>query len=181
MHYVLPQDMFFLVVQYALEPFLHKGTRGTSAQWMHSTALAETMMASRKFRYTDATTAPYELIVKIEKNYTDTVAYMHERKEGTLKRTIPSEGKKTMVARVELRDRTTKKPYLKPFTVTVQGQYDFVNPTSVNDAEFQKTSLLEYSLGQLDAEEVAKVDMQGPMFQELAKKIAEGLARAPKE
>ena len=105
---------------------------------------------------------------------------------GEVKRLYPDEGRKTITALVTLQDFKTKQPLIKPFRVTSQTSYDFVNPVAKKDIEFIdlngiKKSTLQYSLGQLDSEEGARGEASNLLYQDLAFKIAEVLARAPKQ
>ncbi len=149
-------------------------------------SLARAIATSGKFRYT-SDVAPYELLIKFENNYTDTIGYewdVNAATGGEVKRLYPDEGRKTIVALVTLQDCKTKEPLLKPFKVSSQVSYDFVNPSALKDIEFtdlygSKQSSLQYSLGQLDSEEGARAEASYAAFQDLAGKIAEVLARAP--
>ncbi len=148
-------------------------------------ALAQSLSETGKYVYTSYD-APYELIVKIEKNVTDTTGYAWDVDPSTgltVNRLYPSEGRKVVGALVTLQNSKTKEALLEPFRVSAQANYDFVNPTAVKDIEYigldgKKGTVLQYSLGQLDSEEGAKGEVQHPIFKELAYKIGEAIVRA---
>ncbi len=149
-------------------------------------ALARAISETGRYRYTSES-APYELLIKFENNYTDTIGYewdVNAATGGEVKRLYPDEGRKTVAVLVTLQDSKTKERVLEPFTVSVQANYDFVNPVALKDIEFQDfmgrmQTTLQYSLGQLDSEEGARSEVTKPLFQDLANKIAETLVRVP--
>ncbi len=148
--------------------------------------LARSISETGKYRYT-SNKSLNELIVTFEKEYVDTIGYEWDVNAATginLERLYPDEGRKTVIATVTLLDSRTKQPIIEPFKVSAQVNYDFVNPVALNDIEFKdmwgrKQTTLQYSLGQLDSEEGARSASQEPLYQELAKKITEGLRRSP--
>ena len=149
-------------------------------------SLARAISETGRYRYSSGD-APYELLIKIESNLTDTIGYEWDVNAATgkeVKRLYPDEGRKTIVAFVTLIDAKTKEIVLEPFKVTAQANYDFVNPVAKKDIEFtdflgREQSTLQYSLGQLDSEEGARGEVLRPLFADLATKIAEVLVRAP--
>jgi hypothetical protein len=148
--------------------------------------LAREISETGKYRYSSSDTLN-ELVIKFENEYVDTIGYEWDVNAATgvnLNRLYPDEGRKTVVALVTLLDSKTKKPIVEPFKVSASANYDFVNPVALKDIEFQdmwgqKQTTLQYSLGQLDSEEGARSVSHHPLYQELAKKIVEGLRRAP--
>ncbi len=149
-------------------------------------ALARAISETGRYRYSSES-ATYELLIKFENNYTDTIGYEWDVNAATgaeVKRLYPDEGRKTVVVLVTLQDSKTKEKVLEPFKVSVQANYDFVNPVALKDIEFRdfmgrEQTTLQYSLGQLDSEEGARSEVSGPLFQDLANRIAEILVRAP--
>ena len=93
----------------------------------------------------------------------------------------PSEGMREVVAKIELVDIKSGDSVIKPFFLSATADYDFVNPTVREAVEFplnnETTSVLQYSLGQLDSEEGAKSASYKPAYEKLAKKIINRLNR----
>jgi hypothetical protein len=149
-------------------------------------SLAKAISETGKFRYSSETT-DNQLVVKFVNNYTDTIGYSWDINPATgaqVNRLYPGEGRKSITALVTLKSASSKDPLLEPFNVSFQAAYDYVNPVSKKQIEFKdkigKThSTLQYSLGQLDSEEGARAESLHPLYQGLAKKIAETLVRAP--
>lgn len=149
-------------------------------------SLARALSETGKYRYSSLN-APYELIVKIDKTFVDTIGYEWDVDAATgqiVNRLYPNEGRKTVLALVTLQDSVTKEPVVKPFRVTASANYDFVNPVALKDIEFTDSqgkvqTVLQYSLGQLDSEEGARGEVSIPLFEDLASKIKEVLIRAP--
>jgi hypothetical protein len=149
-------------------------------------SLAKAISETGKFKYSSEP-QDNQLIVKFVNNYTDTIGYSWDINPATgaaVNRLYPGEGRKSIVANITLKNSKSKDPVLEPFNVTFQATYDYVNPVSKKQIEFKdkagKThSTLQYSLGQLDSEEGARLESANPLYQGLAKKIAETLVRAP--
>lgn len=148
--------------------------------------LARAISATGKYRYS-SNDAPAELVVKFENTYTDTIGYAWDVNAATgvnVNRLYQSEGRKTIVALITLKNAKTGDLLVEPFRVSAQVNYDFVNPSALKNIEFtngvgSKETTLHYSLGQLDSEEGARSEATHPLYQELANKIAEVLVRAP--
>lgn len=148
--------------------------------------LARAISETGKYKYTsgDATRV---LIIKFENEYVDTIGYEWDVNAATgveLNRLYPDEGRKTVNVLVSLFDSRTNDPVIEPFRVVAQANYDFVNPVALKDIEFsdtkgQRQTTLQYSLGQLDSEEGARSASNITLYQDLAKKISDGLRRAP--
>ncbi len=149
--------------------------------------IARSISESGKFRYS-SDFAPCELIVAFENSYTDTIGYEWDVNAASgqeVSRLYPDEGRRTVVALITLRDAKTKDPILKPFKISVRADYDFVNPVAKKDIEFKdffgnEHTTLQYSLGQLDSEEGAKVEAGESLYRQLAGKIVDVLGRAPR-
>ena len=148
--------------------------------------IARSLSESGKFQYSSGK-APFELIVAIQNSYTDTIGYewdVNAASGGEVSRLYPDEGRKTVVALITLQDVNTKEPLLKPFTISLQADYDYVNPVAKKDIEFKDAfgnnrTTLQYSLGQLDSEEGARSEAVESVYRQLAGKIVEVLGRAP--
>lgn len=140
--------------------------------------LAVLVASTRKYKYTSFNSR-YQLLVKIESDETEHIGYMWDRDSivgERLNKLYPSEGRRSVVAKVIIIDTITNKDLIEPFTVTVNSDFDFVNPTSIKNIEFtdtsqQKQTSLQYSLGQLDSQEGSSVEVAHPLFDKLAEKI----------
>ncbi len=149
-------------------------------------ALAKAISETGKYRYSSGN-APYELVIKIENSFTDTIGYEWDVNAVTgmdVNRLYADEARKTVVALVTLIDCKTNEQVLEPFKVSAQVNYDYVNSVAKKDVEFRdflgkETSTLQYSMGQLDSSEGAGNEAFRPLFLELAVKIGEVLNRAP--
>ncbi|OGN61419.1 MAG: hypothetical protein A3F09_03465 [Chlamydiae bacterium RIFCSPHIGHO2_12_FULL_49_11] len=146
--------------------------------------LAKEIAASRAFTYEHR--APYVLSLKRVEDKVDVIGYMWDRDpiSGALQdRLYPSEERRLLEYEVSVIARGTGKNLIEPFVVEVESDYDFVNPTSLQNIEFtsppgQTRSVLQFSLGQLDSEEGARTQSFITEYQKLAKKIVAGLARS---
>ena len=82
---------------------------------------------------------------------------------------------------VSIYDTQESEYLVSPFKLTAHVDYDFVNPTALKNIEFtdrqgEKRSVLQYSLGQLDSEEGAKIESAQPLNQQIAQKIVRALS-----
>ncbi len=96
-------------------------------------------------------------------------------------RLIPNEGRRTITVELTLVDSQTQKVVHGPIKVSASSDYDFVDSDSLQDTSFinpagARTSVLFFSLGQLDSVDGAKKSAATPIHARLARKIVEGLA-----
>lgn len=129
--------------------------------------------------------AKYELKIDIVGDRCSKISFMWDRHPGTnIRKEVfyNSEGSREIVAKVQLVDARTKKIAIKPFFLRTFADYDFVNPTNRSNIEFDEddraASILQYSLGQLDSEEGAKIESYRAAYQRLAEKIVSRLAKS---
>ncbi len=149
--------------------------------------LAKVVSESPGFRYSSSASARYSLEVKIISDSNETIGYTWDQKPITgefIKRLFPNEGRRKVKAQVSLYDTEKNKNAISPYTIEGFADYDFVNPTAIkniefNDAQGDAQSVLQYSLGQLDSEEGARIESFQPLSQTLASYIMEALRRAP--
>lgn len=148
--------------------------------------LARAISQTGKYKYTSGESTA-DIVIKFENEYVDTIGYEWDVNAATgveLNRLYPDEGRKSIVLLVSLCDSKTKDLLIEPFKVSAMASYDFVNPVALKDIEFtdkqgERQTTLQFSLGQLDSEEGARSASNLTLYQDLAKKIAEGLRRAP--
>ena len=146
--------------------------------------LAKELSKSGHFIYSSGE-AHYRLDVAIVEDKKETVGYAWDQAPVTgafIKRLYPNEGRRKVKVSVSLVDTVKKKAVVPPFFVSVSTDYDFVNPTALQNVQFkdihgQVQSVLQYSLGQLDSEEGARQETAGPLSQMLATEIVSALLR----
>lgn len=149
-------------------------------------ALAARLSESRKFAYTSSATSRAKLVVDITKDSAENVGQGVIRDPKTKAmgdKFIPTEANRTLFAKVSVVDRDNGKDLIEPFVVSASVDFDFVEPTSVNAvrhyrANGDETTLLQYSMGQLDSRESALGESASSIYDQLSKKIIIGLKRA---
>jgi|JI9StandDraft_1071089.scaffolds.fasta_scaffold22057_4 hypothetical protein len=140
--------------------------------------LAKELTSSGGFIYT-AHTCRYQLIVEILQDKIDAVGYSWDKTplEGDReKRLYPSEERRVIQAKVRILDTDTDKDRVPPFLVTSRVQFDFVNPTVLENIEFvdltgEKMTVLQFSQGQLDSQEGGRDASYKPLYKDLASRI----------
>lgn len=131
--------------------------------------------------YTDA--APLTLEAKIVADEKERIGYRYDRDETSsdlIDRLRPTESKRVMTVVVTLKDERTGKVILGPKKVTSRVDYDYVNFDTITDLRVTPpggapTSVLAFSLGQLDAVEGAELAALEPLYRKLAILIADGI------
>ena len=131
--------------------------------------------------YTDA--ASLTLATKIVTDQKERIGYRYDRKgteSNRISRLRPTESKRVMTVLVTLKDESTGKTIFGPKKVTARVDYDYVNFDTINDLGFTPsggplTSVLAFSLGQLDAVEGAENAALDPLYRKLAILIADGI------
>ncbi|MEX0962038.1 MAG: LPS assembly lipoprotein LptE [Simkaniaceae bacterium] len=126
----------------------------------------------------------YELEAKILSIEHEDIGFRYDREEKSRnfiepKRLVSDEERKSLSIEVRLIERTTQKILLGPEVMTSYVNYDYVNSDTIDDLSFfsngRRISVLQFSLGQLDAPENAREAAVTPLFDDLATQIAEGL------
>lgn len=147
--------------------------------------LAEQLSASGKYCYSSSTNTRYQLIVKNKSDATEQIGYLWDVNPKTGERftlLYPNEGRRLSTFEVSVYDTHKKKTVVPAFRVSSHVDFDFVNPTDPKDIVFtdlqgQKQTVLQYSYGQVDSEEGAKLESYQPLYQHLAKQIIMNLLR----
>lgn len=148
--------------------------------------LAKEIAHSSGYSYSSSD-ARYRLDVTINSDSKETIGYVWDEEPITgafIKRLYPNESRRKVKTTVSLYDLLEKKTVIAPFIVEGFADYDFVNPTALKNIEFkdgmdEDHSVLQYSLGQLDSEEGARLESFQPLSASLATQIMEALKRAP--
>jgi hypothetical protein len=124
-----------------------------------------------------------ELQVAIVSEGDERIGYRYDRNPTTeklRKNIIGVENRETISVEAKLIDVYTQQVILGPETITASADYDYVDYNSVRDLVFfqpggKPTTIINFSLGQLDSIEGAHDDAQVPIFRKLAQKIVDGL------
>ena len=124
-----------------------------------------------------------ELLVKITADEGGVIGYRYDRdpKTGTLRPNILStESRRTITASVTLVDTRSDLTLIGPFSVTSSQDFDFVESSSIYDLTFTPPggapqTVIDFSLGQLDAIDGANDDVRTPIYDDLSQKIVSTL------
>jgi hypothetical protein len=124
-----------------------------------------------------------ELLVTIVSEGDERIGYRYDRNPttGKLRKNIVGvENRETISVEAKLIDVYTQQVILGPETITASADYDYVDYNSIRDLTFiqpggKPTTIINFSLGQLDSIEGAHDDAQTPIFRKLAQKIVDGL------
>ena len=141
--------------------------------------VVEVIASETPFRYVTGK-GDYILCGKITHNDTSQIGYKYDRTpDGVLEnRLVPDEGRRNIV--VDFTLKKNDETILGPITVSGSGNFDFVNPDTINDLSFTNASgttqsVLTFSLGQLDAKEGASDAALNVAYAEIASKIARAM------
>ena len=131
-----------------------------------------------------SSSAPYTLEANIVSDHKEQTGWRYDR-EGTnpkiQSRLRPTESKRTMAVEITIRDEQSGEIVFGPKKVKADVDYDYVNFDTITDLAFipapgaPLTSVLAFSLGQLDSVEGAQMAALKPLYQKLAILIADGL------
>ena len=180
--YSSPQNQFDNQVAVVSVPLIRGDESGDLRD-----SLAKELSELSGYRYSSDSDARYRLDVKILGDTKETIGYVWDEAPITgafIKRLYPNEGRRKLTVSISLYDTVKKKIVISPFDVEGFSEYDFVNPTALNVVEFidlagNVESVLQFSLGQLDSEEGARLESFQPLSQTLASQVAQALIRAP--
>jgi hypothetical protein len=124
-----------------------------------------------------------ELQIAILSDNDDRIGYRYDRSPTTgklRKNIIGTENRETITIEAKLVDTYTQEVILGPEVISANADYDYVDSNSIRDLTFvnpngHPTTIIDFSLGQLDSIEGAHDDAQLPIFHRLAQKIVDGL------
>jgi len=123
----------------------------------------------------------YRLDVAIVREQVDSLGFRRDPQEirGKIhKDLVQNEVRKTMTVEVALFENGKKDPILGPFLLSSYVDMDYVDGDSLPDLQFQnakgvKTTVLPFSLGQLESQESAIEAAQRPLYKSLSQKIVD--------
>ncbi len=125
----------------------------------------------------------YVLCVKIIDSNTSQIGYKYDRNNENVRQNNlrATEGRQKITASVELIDRISKSVKFGTFEVSASSDFDYVDPDSLNDLSFidptgTRTTVLAFSLGQLESTESAKEATTKPLYEKLSKKIVDAIS-----
>lgn len=129
--------------------------------------------------------AQYTIHLNVVDTQTSTIGYRYDREDLTkakIDRLIQDESRSTLVLEGSLHRRGEKKPVLEPFRIEGSCAYDYINSHALVDAAFindegQLESVLEFSLGQLDALDGAIEASGEALLKDLAQNFSSGMDR----
>lgn len=126
-----------------------------------------------------------ELILEgeIVADHRETIGYRYDRKAVSgkrVRRLVADERRREVVFRFSLRDRSSQEIIYGPVEVSAQTDYDFLNTDSLQEVSFMngeggRENTLFFSLGQLDSSEGASDGAKKPLYERVARRVAEGI------
>ncbi len=123
-----------------------------------------------------------ELQIAIVSDGDDRIGYRYDRDpSGKLRKNIiGTENRETITVEAKLIDVYTQQVIIGPETICASAEYDYVDSHTIRDLTFiqpsgKPTTIIDFSLGQLDSIEGAHDDAQIPIFRKFAQKIVDGM------
>ena len=131
-------------------------------------------------------TADYLLKICIGSDQNQTVGYRRDKQKvsGKIRKNIVAcEGRRILTATVTLYEGSSDTIAAGPYTITADSDYDYVDGDSLQDLAFINsngvpTTVLPFSLGQLESIESAQEATSRPLYERLAQKIADTIFSA---
>lgn len=123
--------------------------------------------------------APYRLETKIIRSDNSVIGYRRDRQEingKSQKNLIASESRNRIAIEALIRNLSTNQIHSGPFQIESYVDYDYIDQDSIYDLTFvnpegQVTAILPFSLGQLQAIDMAREASMRPLEVLLAKKL----------
>ncbi len=158
--------------------------KGDTTDGRLTNALARAVGCSSRFVFVSGNSERI-LKVRLIHDEKEKIGYRYDRDpiSGDLeKNLVPTEGRRIIQAEVSLLDGISQETLLGPVIVSAFAEYDYVNSDNLYDLTFINSSgvretVLNFSLGQLDSIEGAEDNALDPLYDQLAQKIINGLAR----
>jgi hypothetical protein len=126
------------------------------------------------------------LQIKLVNGPNQTVGYRRDKQKvsGEIRKNIVAcEGRRSLSAEVTLFEGSSDKIAAGPYTISADADYDYVDGDSIQDLTFINTSgipttVLPFSLGQLESFESAHEAAGRPLYEKLSQKIADTIFSA---
>lgn len=149
---------------------------------MLTNEIVRNLSTTTQFQYTQGD-GNWLLQAKILSFGDDRIGYRYDRDDVSGKRrtnVVGVENRLSLCVELSIVSCATGKCILGPKIVKADTEYDYYDPNSLKDVSFTnnlgiRQTSVGFSLGQLDSVEGAHNDAYLPLFQNLAKKIVEGL------
>ncbi len=127
----------------------------------------------------------YRLQASFKDLKTDTIGYRRDKQkvDGTISTNIvASEQRKSITLEIAIYQQSSNQIVFGPYTITTEIEYDFIDGDSIQDLVFINpqgipTTVLPFSLGQLEPVEAAQEASSRPLNQKIARKIAEFVSK----
>ncbi len=147
------------------------------------TSLVVEALSKSPFLQYNPSHSQLKITAKIQGNEFEQIGYqyrMQDNDSAVQHRLVPNEGRRTIKVEFTIQGLPNTKPL--SFQIHGSSEFDFVDPDSFKDLAFytpegQLRAVLDFSLGQLDSEEGAKLASFGPAYKEIAWKFHESLSR----
>lgn len=126
----------------------------------------------------------YRLVVTIAKLQNETVGFRRDRQKigsKIKKNLLADEGRKTLEVEATLFRGDTDEIAYGPYRLSAEADYDYVDGDSIQDLTFttadgDTTTVLPFSLGQLEPIESAQEGSNAPLFRKLAQKMVDAIS-----
>ncbi|MDN3504740.1 MAG: hypothetical protein P0S95_04100 [Rhabdochlamydiaceae bacterium] len=158
-------------------PFIIGDRNGTL-----TSAIIEEVSKCNNIEY-GGSSAPYTLDLEFVSRNDEQIGYRYRTEDNNsalIKNLAATESRQVVRVKVSLISKASHQPLIKPIVVEATIDYDYVDSQSFNDLAFidsagATTTVLNRSLGQLDAPEDAKSISNNQLYHSLARKIAAAL------
>jgi len=117
----------------------------------------------------------YQIEIDVDSFRRENIGYLYDREPLTsllINRLFPNEGRVTLGAKISIVDKHHFNRMIEHMHLLATSDYDFTNPNTLRDTQYDNRPLVEYSLGQFDSEDGA-FDVASDLVQ---KKLAKQLA-----
>lgn len=145
--------------------------------------LIQKLHESPFFTYTNVG-GDYQLDVKVLSKDDEQIGYRKDRLriDGSLKRNIrPVEGRRILSVLAKVVNKRSKEIIWGPYTISADADYDYVDGDSLFDLTFigptgARTTVLSFSLGQLESKFSAQLAADKPLYRQLSHTLVEAIA-----
>jgi len=97
----------------------------------------------------------YLVEISVDQLRKDTIGFLHDRQPITgevIDRLFPNEGRAVLGAKITIIDKHDLKSMIENRRLFASADFDFTNPNTLRDTQYEGQPLVEYSLGQFDSE-----------------------------